>query len=286
MLDSYKKFMENIYAREDISSLCKKYGITDYTINEDETVDVHLSVFISRYSNLKRLPLNFNSVNGDFFIADNALETLHGCPPHIINVLSASGNNITSFEGGPKTVGNLCDVTQNKITTLKDCPTIYGSFFCGHNYLKSLVGCPKILKTFECNNNNLKSLVGCADTINGTFNCEYNALVDLVGGPKHVKKNIVLDHNKLTSLIGFPELYSETATLTLYNNPVYDVYSLFNTISAAEYMNEWEVIDVDNMQVSYLRICEVYKSLDIPVLKYELVKNHFDNTEGNYTLVN
>ena len=44
-----------------IDEICKKYGIRDYIINDDGSIDVNGSVDFRNY-NLTELPLNFNKV--------------------------------------------------------------------------------------------------------------------------------------------------------------------------------------------------------------------------------
>ena len=45
-----------------IKDICKLYGIVNYTINDDLSVDVDWNVNLSSHS-LKRIPLNFNKVS-------------------------------------------------------------------------------------------------------------------------------------------------------------------------------------------------------------------------------
>lgn len=87
-----------------IRYLCFKYGIEGYTINKDYSIDVNNSVYLS-FRKLKKLPIKFNYVSGNFFCANNQL---------------------TSFENFPKKIGNKLDASHNKIKTLKDLPDIDG----------------------------------------------------------------------------------------------------------------------------------------------------------------
>ena len=48
-----------------IQEICKKYGIDNYTINEDGSVDVNGDVYLQAY-HIKELPLTFNKVTGNF----------------------------------------------------------------------------------------------------------------------------------------------------------------------------------------------------------------------------
>jgi hypothetical protein len=71
-----KKFNESL---EDIDSICKKYGIQNYTINGDGTVDVDGNVDLYNRG-LTKLPLKFGRVTGNFYCHSNKLTTLEGCP--------------------------------------------------------------------------------------------------------------------------------------------------------------------------------------------------------------
>ena len=51
---------------EYINSICSKYGIENYTINDDGTIDVN--GYVNLYNkNLTKLPLKFRNVTGDFY---------------------------------------------------------------------------------------------------------------------------------------------------------------------------------------------------------------------------
>jgi hypothetical protein len=186
-LYSYKQFIGE--SRQSIDNICKKYGIEDYTINDDGTVDVdgHVNL-IGR--NLDKLPLRFGKVTGNFDCVNNKL---------------------TSLEGSPYSVGGY----------------------------------------FYCNGNKLTSLEGCPYKMGGNFYCR---------------------NNQLTSLEGFSELYRDGMKVHINNNPVDEVYKLFDNIKAINIINEWEVIDVENMAVSYLRLSEVFKELGLEVPSRESIE--------------
>jgi hypothetical protein len=64
-----------------------------------------------------------------------------------------NGNNLTSLEGAPQTVG--------------------GDFYCVDNKLTSLVGAPQTVGgDFYCNNNRLTSLEGAPQTVGGAFSSD------------------------------------------------------------------------------------------------------------------
>ena len=72
----YLKLYENF---NKIKGICEKYNVRNYTINQDETVDVDGDVYLS-FKKLSKLPLNFGKVSGSFNCYDNDLGTLKGCP--------------------------------------------------------------------------------------------------------------------------------------------------------------------------------------------------------------
>ncbi len=59
------KYLRLFESFENIDEICKKYNITNYTINKDGTIDVNNYVDLEN-KKLKKLPLNFNKINGWF----------------------------------------------------------------------------------------------------------------------------------------------------------------------------------------------------------------------------
>ena len=60
---------------DSIESICKKYGITNYSINIDGSIDVDSDVNLSE-KKLTKLPLKFNKVGGYFNCSYNKLTSL------------------------------------------------------------------------------------------------------------------------------------------------------------------------------------------------------------------
>jgi hypothetical protein len=124
-----------------IEEICKKYGISNYTINDDKSIDVDGHVIIWDMG-LTELPLKFNKVNGDFECYDNKL---------------------TSLEGGPIKVSGNFDCGDNKLTDLKGSPKeVGGNFNCSNNELTSLEFGPEVIKngTYSVRNNDLYDTYG------------------------------------------------------------------------------------------------------------------------------
>ena len=135
-LNSYKKIYEN---KQDIDSICERYGITNYTINSDGSVDIDGDVHL--YSkNLSKLPLNFNIVSGNFNCSHNQLTSLEHCPSEIGGDFSCHNNKLTSLEHCPSEVGGGFYCSYNELTSLEYCSQqIGGDFYCTGNPVDFIV---------------------------------------------------------------------------------------------------------------------------------------------------
>jgi hypothetical protein len=215
----YLKIFEN-FNEEDIYAICKKYGIENYTINEDGSIDVDGNVFLFNIG-LTKLPLKFNVVSEHF---------------------DCSWNNLTSLEGGPKKVGGYFDCSSNKLTSLKGCPKeINGDFSCSYNRLTSIEGCPeKINGDFSCSYNRLTSLEGCPEKINGNFYCYDNFLTSFEHCPKVIYGNFNCRNNKITSFDHLP--FSIDGDLYCEDNPIYNIWELFEDYSKIDLFNDCDPI--------------------------------------------
>ena len=130
-----------------ISLICKKYNITNYTINPDGSIDVNGDVYLSFYE-LTEIPLVFNKVTGFFDCAYNKLTTLKGCPRWIGGNFNCTGNKLTSLEFSPDYVGgdfrcidndlidNYCDteILGDFYTSLEQDGLIINSYDIATNY--------------------------------------------------------------------------------------------------------------------------------------------------------
>jgi hypothetical protein len=120
------------FREEDIHAICEKYGIDNYTINEDGSIDVNGPVDLGSRK-LNRLPLKFRKVTIYFDCSYNQLTSLEGCPESVGGSFLCDVNRLKSLEGCPKSVG--------------------GSFLCEYNQLASLEGCPESVSNFCCYGN-------------------------------------------------------------------------------------------------------------------------------------
>ena len=130
-----KPFNEEIWFIDNKSDkkICKKYGIVNYTINPDGSIDVNDYVYLYDY-NLTKLPLKFNKVNGNFSCSNNKLTSLEGSPKEINGDFYCRYNLLTSFEFAPKIIRGFFDCENNKIRTFEYFPSyVKGYFWCNGN---------------------------------------------------------------------------------------------------------------------------------------------------------
>jgi len=120
------KFIKLYESFEDIDSICKKYGIYNYTINSDGTVDVDGSVYLNS-KNLNKLPLKFGNVSGNFNCGRNRLTTLEGCPKSLGGTFNCSYNKLTSLEFCPQSVGGYFAFSYNQLKDLYGFPEFFDS---------------------------------------------------------------------------------------------------------------------------------------------------------------
>ena len=191
-----------------IEEICKKYGIENYTINDDNSIDVDGYVDLQAY-HIKELPLTFNKVTGTFHCSDN---------------------NLTSLEGSPKSVGGDFYCYNNSLTSLKGSPKSVGGIFnCEYNNLTSLEGSPESIgDNFNCGYNNLTDLKGSPDSVGGIFNCDDNKLTDLKGSPKWVGGYFYCRNNPIESIFNNVDIDFIRAfkTFKVLNNGVIDLKRL------------------------------------------------------------
>jgi hypothetical protein len=130
--------------REEVIEVCNKYGIDNYTINDDLSIDVD-DGFDLGGEDLEYLPLKFNYVSGEFRCYYNGLKSLEGCPQTVGGGFYCYGNQLKTLEGCPQTVGGDFDCSHNELKTLEGCPqTVSGVFDCSYNKLTDLEYFPEV----------------------------------------------------------------------------------------------------------------------------------------------
>ena len=171
--------MKHLKKFNEIDAICKEYGITNYTINQDGSVDVNEPVVLNDMG-LRKLPLKFGKVTGSFECEKNKLTSLRGSPKEVGGDFYCSFNQLITLEGAPIKVGDSFCCDNNQLVTLKGSPNSVGEDFdCSNNNLISLDGAPKEVDFFYCSNNNLISLDGISISMSNGFsgiNCSGNPI--------------------------------------------------------------------------------------------------------------
>jgi hypothetical protein len=177
-LYNYGNFIKE--SKEYIDSICEKYNIVDYTINDDGTVDVDSHVVMSEYK-LTKLPIKFGKVSGSVLFNNNELTTLEGSPISVGGYFSCQNNKLTNLEGAPREVGGNFHCYKNKLTSLVGSPrSVGGTFNCYHNELTSLEDISQYIgKTINCEQNNLRDVRGIKDGWRGEFLVQRNPVYQI-----------------------------------------------------------------------------------------------------------
>jgi hypothetical protein len=217
-----------------IDSICKKFGIRDYTINEYSTIDVDGDVDL-RNKGLTKIPLKFGKVSGDFYCQYNQLESLEGSPLSVVGDFSCLNNKLISLEGSPSSVG--------------------GHFDCSFNQLKSLQGSPKSVgRHFYCDNNQLKSLEGISGRISGGIYCYSNQLRDVKGVKDGWLGGFEVDGNPVYE--------------------IFKLFPRDNWDEVIEILNEYEVIRDNGNLIILQRLEQVFLDLGIKVPEIEEIEGY------------
>ena len=117
-------------SEQEIIDICKKYHITNYTINPDGSIDVDGDVDLL-YLNLTKIPIKFNKINGYF---------------------DCSYNNLTSLENSPRWTKQSIFCIENSLTSLEGCPISDMHYYFGDNPLESLDGFNADYNRLSCHN--------------------------------------------------------------------------------------------------------------------------------------
>ncbi len=194
----------------------RKYKIFENNTEIDE---------ICRRYNIENYTINSDNsvdVNGDVDIWGRELKSI----PLNFNIVNGyftcSSNLLTSLKGCPVRVGNEFSCYNNKLTSLQYSPQYVenGDFYCRWNKIESLQYCPELIRgNFYCHNNKLTSLQ-YHPTVYGYFYCRDNQINT------------------------FENFYYYKEDVYFRNNPIYDIYELFNDMKLIEltwdYGFEWK----------------------------------------------
>jgi hypothetical protein len=192
-LKGFKIFENNsswIDRVNNIHAICKKYRITNYTINDDDwSIDVNNNVYFQGLG-LTKIPLKFRNVIGYFSCSNNQLTTLEGSPKHVGGYFSCSNNQLTSLEGSPKHVGGYFSCSNNQLTSLEGAPRYVGRYLdCISNKITTLEHFPEDIPDLLCSGNPIYNIWDLfMDTSKIEIFNEYDIIREVDGKPA-----IVLD---------------------------------------------------------------------------------------------
>jgi hypothetical protein len=133
MIKNWNLFKESIDEKSKIIELCEKYGIENYTINDDLSIDVEGDVDLESQS-LYEIPLKFNRVSGYFDCSCNYLKSLEGCPEYVGRFFNFDDNYITSLKYLPRYISGDINFIDNEIWSFKGIPDSFRSeLYCDLN---------------------------------------------------------------------------------------------------------------------------------------------------------
>lgn len=154
--NKYIKLFEDFKDNSDLEKELKKYGIKNYIINSDGTIDVDGNVNLSTpyptpfFKKLNKIPFKFGIVSGTFNCSYNNLESLEGSP-YYVGIFFCHQNKLTSLEGSPVEVGGTFNCSYNNLESLEGMPLEIGdNFNCRNNYLNELDSISNIEGTIYC----------------------------------------------------------------------------------------------------------------------------------------
>ena len=159
--------------REGVEAVISEYGISNYTINNDLSVDVDGSVYLHDLK-LNFIPVQFGKVTGIFDCSWNILRSLQGAPREVGGGFHCKRSRLTSLNGAPREVG--------------------GDFDCSNNELFDLRGAPReVGRDFDCSDNELLDLKGSPREVGGGFYCGGNLFLTSLDGIGVVHGQIISD---------------------------------------------------------------------------------------------
>jgi uncharacterized protein (DUF1330 family) len=167
--------------KKEVMALLKANFKTTGSITIDDKGLVSCTGMVTPKKKLKRLPVAFDKVGGNFWCHNNQLTTLEGAPTSVGGNFWCDNNQLTTLEGAPTSVGGSFLCYSNQLTTLEGAPTsVGGDFYCDNNQLTTLEGAPtSVGGNFWCKKNQLTALEGLP-TIPGILHLSYSSTLPLL----------------------------------------------------------------------------------------------------------
>lgn len=199
-----------------------EYKITNYTINEDLSVDVKGDVNLTD-KKLTHLPIQFNNVTEDFYCDDNFLTDMQGFPRVILGDINCWNNKISSFKG---------------------CPYhIEGSLYCQENQLRSLEFCiEKIGKTFCCSENKIPNLKFGPKYVGADYICHSNQIISFASAPIEVAGKMDFYDNPLERIDDLKTIF-----FGKFRHSVMDYHKKIKGLE--DYYNEYGILELNSKTI-------------------------------------
>lgn len=139
--------------RKQLITLCRKYNINNYNINDDNSINVYGDVNLKNMR-LTKLPIKFNHISGNFDCSGNQMKSLLNSPISVKGDFNCSFNELSSLKYAPDEVEGNFICKNNHIYDLKylNC-VIYKNLDISNNELISFDFFPLLYQDFICNNN-------------------------------------------------------------------------------------------------------------------------------------
>lgn len=171
----FEKFSNDI---NEIKKICDVYLIRNYTINNDMSIDVNGSVWLSR-KELVTLPLKFRKVNGDFDCSNNNLTSLVGMPHTVVGNVYVNNNELISLRGCSQNIGGNFNCSQNLLHTLEHSPfKVNGYYNFKHNpHIKTTKYATSGCKVYMISENLPKEILDNLRHISTIINKQYGTTI-------------------------------------------------------------------------------------------------------------
>lgn len=195
-----------------------------------------INLSYNKLKSFKNLPDKVNKLN----ISNNQLTSLKGCPV-VSNVLDCSNNDIEEIYNfnGDKNIeelilsnnkiksinelrelkGNILNVSNNLISSLKNCPS-FNILKIENNLLDTLEGISEKIIYINCNKNNLKE-INYTNKILKELHCDDNEITGIKNIEK-ISKTLSCKNNKIKDFKNFPKiinnLYMQGNVIEDYND--------------------------------------------------------------------
>lgn len=110
-----------------IHDLCKRFGIDEYYVNSDGSIDVIGNVIFGEFM-IGKLPIKIRNITGHFTCMCK-LDSLEGSPRRVTGRFTCVYNGLSSLEGGPEFVNGEYICRGNNIKTFKGVPESFNNHF-------------------------------------------------------------------------------------------------------------------------------------------------------------